>query len=753
MSLTYYIDVLPIHPHPKQLESFTSYLTRIAEANGIASAQALSAICFPGKNPRSTRIFADFPPVSFGALPTVTTCSESELQATTFYFLGEKFGRSTKPHAIGHFLNGTIASSLRYCPACLAKQGYYSLIWRFLLLPGCAEHECRLLDRCGHCGRRIPFITAPLRVGICPWCRKSLTNCRTKPLSRNEFRALETYYRDILFLLSPSPQRRGYPATSTGEKFAFWRQRNGLTLADVAKHIGAPVGRLWRFEHGEIHGIANFQDCVDYVRYLGVTFRDIFNTELPRQGKGADKRGWKRTRGSSEDELISQLLNAQKDLVSHGIPATQQAISEVVGLSMDAVRYYPRAKEALGRLGELNRDDSRTRIRVRENKLVADARKVVGEATTKPLTQRVFCKMIHISHHDLRRYPKTKAMWDQILENQRINRLIQKQKREEELVDKVSHAIDGLKSSGQPVTQRTVSNVLGVSRNIFYDHFRVRMMLQQTTGKIFPNKRTEVQLAEDDFVHQLNMALETLRSRGKPLTAQNIRDAARMSSTELNKYPRVKSIWNQIAADRDRERRRQVQSKEDQVVELVQTAMRHLRSQGKSVTQKAISQMVGKTVNGLRYYPKVKVILRVVAEECRHVRKMQRESRESGWVDKVQGAIKKLKKQGRPITYREISHQIHSSASALWRYPSIKAILKKATAKGNQQERESELLKKVWEAERALRAKGKSVTQLAISKELKMSPSGLRRYPRIMAIFAEMINERRNRMRANRKAV
>ena len=208
-----------------------------------------------------------------------------------------------------------------------------------------------------------------------------------------------------------------------------------------------------------------------------------------------------------------------------------------------------------------------------------------------------------------------------------------------------------------------------------------------------------------------------------------------------------------IAADRDRERRRQVQSKEDRVVELVRTAMRHLRLQGKSVTQKGISQMVGKTVNGLRHYPRVKVILRVVAEECRHVRKMKRESRESGWVDKVERAIEKLKRQGRPITYREISRQIHSSASSLLRYPRIKAILKKVSARGNRQGRESELLTSVWEAKRGLTAKEKPVTQMAISKEVKMSPSGLRGYPRIRAILAQMINERRNRMRANRKAV
>jgi hypothetical protein len=62
--MTYYFDVLPLHPPPEYLEALTSYLMRLAELNGISSMDGLSALCFPHQDRRITRDIADYPPVS-----------------------------------------------------------------------------------------------------------------------------------------------------------------------------------------------------------------------------------------------------------------------------------------------------------------------------------------------------------------------------------------------------------------------------------------------------------------------------------------------------------------------------------------------------------------------------------------------------------------------------------------------------------------------------------------------------------------
>src|SRR3989442_14424611 len=92
--MTYYFDVLPLHPRPAYLESLTSYLMRLAEHNGISSIDGISALCFPHQDRRITRGIADYPPVSFDNLMIVGACNEETLRTTTFFHIAVKFGRS-----------------------------------------------------------------------------------------------------------------------------------------------------------------------------------------------------------------------------------------------------------------------------------------------------------------------------------------------------------------------------------------------------------------------------------------------------------------------------------------------------------------------------------------------------------------------------------------------------------------------------------------------------------------------------------
>ncbi|MEI7847766.1 MAG: TniQ family protein [Chloroflexota bacterium] len=87
-----YFEVLPIHPHPQPLETLTSYLTRLAEANGIPNICRLQPIIFPNRNADDLRGMKDLSPRSFDSLLVAALCSEAALQMTTFYYLIQKFG-------------------------------------------------------------------------------------------------------------------------------------------------------------------------------------------------------------------------------------------------------------------------------------------------------------------------------------------------------------------------------------------------------------------------------------------------------------------------------------------------------------------------------------------------------------------------------------------------------------------------------------------------------------------------------------
>src|SRR5579871_1135197 len=153
-----YLDRLPLHPQPEPLESFSSYLLRLTEANEHRRYSDLSHLF---SIPTSTFFqIADYPLRSFGVLPKRTGCSLDRLLATTLFHVAKKFRRSTLPLFFARFFAGSLGNFLRYCPACLKEAPYYSLLWRFLALPGCDTHQLRLLEQCGHCGSQIPLSLA-----------------------------------------------------------------------------------------------------------------------------------------------------------------------------------------------------------------------------------------------------------------------------------------------------------------------------------------------------------------------------------------------------------------------------------------------------------------------------------------------------------------------------------------------------------------------------------------------------------------
>ncbi|RPJ59550.1 MAG: hypothetical protein EHM12_06840, partial [Dehalococcoidia bacterium] len=123
----YAFDVLPIRPPPELLESFTSYLMRLAEANGITRYSDLAYRLFPGRTSLHVRIITDHVPVTLGSLTREAICTDADLLGTTFYPLGRKFGRCVHARPMGSFLSGALAPHLRYCPHCLDLQPYHRL--------------------------------------------------------------------------------------------------------------------------------------------------------------------------------------------------------------------------------------------------------------------------------------------------------------------------------------------------------------------------------------------------------------------------------------------------------------------------------------------------------------------------------------------------------------------------------------------------------------------------------------------------
>jgi TniQ len=284
--MTYYFDVLPLHPRPENLESLTSYLMRLAEKNGISSIDGLSALCFPHQDRRITRYMADYPPVSFGDLTRVGAWSEEILRTTTFFHLAAKFGRSTLPQPVSRFLSGCVGQYLRYCPVCFAEQQvrHYLLPWRFLMITCCGKHKRRLLEACWHCGGLISLFTSPFTLGNCPRCRYDLKMCvAASELDETEIEAATHVHDDIVFLLTPQLWEADSASVikRVGRRLSHLRQMQRLTAVEVASQIGATLTLVEGIERGDFQGRGATLLCYfKYSHFLCLDLKEVFGDAI-----------------------------------------------------------------------------------------------------------------------------------------------------------------------------------------------------------------------------------------------------------------------------------------------------------------------------------------------------------------------------------------------------------------------------------------------------------------------------------------
>jgi transcriptional regulator with XRE-family HTH domain len=331
---THYFDVLPVHPQPKPLESLTSYLTRIAQTNHLKSVDALSGLLFPNQSRRTTRTYTDFPPAHLDDLVKSTVCPAPRLLETTFSHLGAKFGRSIKPQPLSRFLRGAIADKFHFCPKCLDEYGHYSLTWRFQSLPGCIEHGCKLIDKCTECGNSIPFLAAPLEIGICPSCGHDLSQLPAFQLSSSELQKASKLVDDLRFLLTPHPNEAEAERTITelGLRLASMRFEQGLSITEICSAIDVSPNMIEGIEHGKIalRG-ASFLGYKRYADAMGVSLKELFlDTSQPKL-KTIDNKVL----------LMAKVNQALEMLQSTRKTITQRAVAETAGVSTGALYWYP----------------------------------------------------------------------------------------------------------------------------------------------------------------------------------------------------------------------------------------------------------------------------------------------------------------------------------------------------------------------------------------------------------------------------
>lgn len=365
--MSYIFDTLPSHPPPERLESLTSYLLRLAEANAIRSINDLLIMFFPKHHVSNRKLFTDYCPPSLKYLSQATVCTEEQLVGTTLYYFSKKFGLDNAAQALGVFLSASLSPNLRYCPQCLATQSYryYSLLWRFNILSGCIVHGNRLAEVCGHCHNPIPLAKLRPPIDVCSLCHENLSKSPLKPMTSREWLRAYGYHTDLEFLLgAEAPPLDLLLGTKRQPRsyLALHRRRSiGWGLRRVRQEVELPIRQPFLTDFR-----CTFTLFCTYAEVLDISLRDLWKqitneptpdlpTRIPNIEdhwdllRSVEKQQMSQTgrqvvetqaRTQSELEIVQQVRSASALLQSKGQPITLNSIAVIVQLSPRCLRQY-----------------------------------------------------------------------------------------------------------------------------------------------------------------------------------------------------------------------------------------------------------------------------------------------------------------------------------------------------------------------------------------------------------------------------
>lgn len=693
----FYFDVLPIRPQPEPLESFTSYLMRLGEANRIRYPCDLGHRLFPGQNPYSVRILTDHVPVTWGVVPQQACCSEAQLLATTFHHLGRKFGRPTQARAMSGFLHGAIAlSSLRYCPLCLQEQRYYRLTWRFLSLTGCPYHSCRLLDRCGACHQPIRLLHNTIRVGICPSCQMPLHTAAVAPLSAQEQWQCQQREQELTYLLAPQPWETGDVAASVavGHLLERLRWQKELNPADLAHQIGLSSTGVRHLERGKTQGVGvSFQRYFRYAAFMRVSLQQLFRNELDAFAPLPD------SRPTREMEMTAILQTAIEQLQAKGLTVNRTTILQITGISKDAFRRYPEAKTMMAQAWEQAEQQRKEAFFERVKGTVRQLRKD-GETISLTSIGHILKK----KPRDLKMRP---MVWDYL---QQLTPPLepQPQRGEAVMLARVQEAIQFFADNGQSFTHQDIADHLGIAAPHLYRHPRVTQLLQQLTA----SKREQEQ---NDMLAQVQAALAHLDRDGQPVTRQAIIALTGFSYSRLSNCPPVDTL---IARRLEADKRRY---KEERMNE-VRQAIRYLKENELPVTKKAICQLagIGKTLPN--HCPELMPIIRSALAD-------EKQRREQSLIERVEQAVHYLLAHDQAVTLATVGQIVGLSESALRQRSQVVALVQQ-TQSEIRKRFEDGLIRRIHTAVRVLQTAKLPLTQNNICAEIGMTRTELKQYKR-----------------------
>lgn len=702
----YTFDVLPVHPAPLPLESYTSYLTRLAESNGLTRYSDLAERLFPNFHALKVREFTDYTPVSFGRLVDETLCSETDLQATTFFHLARKFGRVPQARSLSLFMVGALSPQLRFCPRCIAEHGCYLLPWRLLALEGCPVHGCALLDHCTACGGSIRLLSAPFQMGICPHCQADLRCGSAPPLSSEAFARAQRQWRDLEFLLLPQSWERTRSletVMAAGTAFERTRRQTRQSANQVGAQTGILSAGIRAVERGSV-GLpgAQFMRYVHYADYLSVSLEQMFTDGLAHYAPFPET-------FTREQRLEAQLTQAVVHLQSTGQPVDDSTLRVWTGFSLKTLHRHPATHAVLRRL-ETEALDNRERLLLEQVETAIRLQQAQG----KPAYRKDISQKTGVSTRSLKTYPRVHERLNSLNRRSPDEKPTRMLRCEQTLLTQAQQVIKAFLEEGQPVTQERVAAALGLSlAHLHRAYPKIMALLKQS--------RTLHAIQTDQMLlTQAEAAVQQFHAEHQVVTRKAVARCLGIHVNTLSRYPQVCDYLKTVC---DEEFARQKNARVDKVA----CALDALQAQTHAsiLTQAVICNKAGFNESAARHHPELKAMMMPLLEAQQAQQRQQ-------LLQRVNEAVATLNQQGKKVSMPAVSQLVGRSLANLRDHPEIVERVRQARL-DRRDAYESQLLALIEQAVPQLETADQPLTQKAICTVMGISPNTLRYYRRAKA--------------------
>jgi len=679
------------------------------------------------------KYFTDYTPPTFGSLAKVGVCRETHLQAMTFFHLAAKFDRAPWYDPLCYFLRGVISPYLRYCPKCLieAPSPFYSLQWRFLLIPQCHKHNCPLLDHCGHCGQRMPIFSLPPKIATCLRCGGDLRNCPSTSNFSLEPPKASIDADDLEFLLMPNKgEEVKISVTSVGTLLASMRRSRRLSAPQLSKTL--------RIKHDELECIeqttsgTTLLNYMIYANYMGVSLRYLFSAacsqDIPQ-------------RQSPEEEYVCLVKEAIPRLEALSKPVQLRTVSQLTGVSATTLGNHPRVKALLAEYNETYYAEKTRQFTLREKELVKRVQEARDQLLTlgRAITQRHVCQIVGVWSTSLKKYPRVKELLDQYAREYRHYLLEAKKQRENDLIEKVREAIQQLEDLQRPITLKSVSQIVGVSPGTLSYHNGTRELIAQHAPENLKAQAREKMLIEEALAQCVEKTIQELKASGADISLQKICELIGEPPSKLRSYPRVYKILKPYVIEELEKRRVE---REESLLTQVREVVTMVKPFSKTTFAKVVKEQIGLAYVTLKKYPQVRAFIDQYAQDCQNQQALKKRE---ALLNRLQGAYASLKKD-RLLTIELLAEESGIKSDMIKYYPELRAFAEQCVEESVQRQigqQNAELLERMHNAIQTLKSLDRPISKAAIIKVLHIPKHRLKACPQVKEILKQALKEYR----------